>query len=397
MNQLPGSNSAGATTESSVQERYAAAARSVEPALCCPVSYNPDLLAAIPNEVIEKDYGCGDPTPFVQVGDSVLDLGSGGGKLCFIAAQLVGPTGKVVGVDCNRSMLDLARRNAPAVARRIGFANVQFRYGMIQDLRLDFDRLQTNLATRPISTIDNYLAARQEMEVLRQEHPLIESESMDCVLSNCVLNLVRPEDRRQLFTEVFRVLRPGGRAAISDIVCDEDVPEHLQRDPNLWSGCVSGAFREDQFVQAFQDAGFCGIEIVKRVDPPWQIIQGIEFRSLTVVAFKPRSGPCLERQQAVIYRGPFKQVEDDDGHVYWRGKRMAVCDKTFQTLAQAPYAGMFDPVLPRQLVPIESASEFDCNRSTFRDPRETKGHGYYDTDQTLRTAGTDCGPGGLCC
>lgn len=394
MNQVHESNSARVTAESSVQERYAAAAHAVEPALCCPVSYNPDLLAAIPTEVIEKDYGCGDPTPFVKVGDSVLDLGSGGGKLCFIAAQLVGPTGQVVGVDCNRSMLDLARRNAPTVAQRIGFANVQFRYGMIQDLKLDFDRLQANLATRPITTIDDFLAVRQEMEVLRQEHPLIESESMDCVLSNCVLNLVRPEDRRQLFAEVFRVLRPGGRAAISDIVCDEDVPQHMQRDSNLWSGCVSGAFREDQFVQAFQDAGFYGIEIVKRADQPWQTIQGIEFRSLTVVAYKRHSGPCLERQQAVIYRGPFKQVEDDDGHVYWRGKRMAVCDKTFQFLAQAPYAGMFEPVLPRQLVPIESAPVFDCHRSTFRDPRETKGHGFSETDQS---AGTDCGTGGLCC
>ncbi len=394
MNQVRESNSALVTAESSVQERYAAAAHAVEPALCCPVSYNPDLLAAIPTEVIEKDYGCGDPTPFVKVGDSVLDLGSGGGKLCFIAAQVVGPTGQVVGVDCNRSMLDLARRNAPLVAQRIGFANVQFRYGMIQDLKLDFDRLQANLATRPVSTIDDFLAVRQEMEVLRQEHPLIESESMDCVLSNCVLNLVRPEDRRQLFAEVFRVLRPGGRAAISDIVCDEDVPQHMQRDSNLWSGCVSGAFREDQFVQAFQDAGFYGIEIVKRADQPWQTIQGIEFRSLTVVAYKRHSGPCLERQQAVIYRGPFKQVEDDDGHVYWRGKRMAVCDKTFQFLAQAPYAGMFEPVLPRQLVPIESAPVFDCHRSTFRDPRETKGHGFSETDQS---SGTDCGTGGLCC
>jgi arsenite methyltransferase len=394
MNQVRESNSARVTAESSVQERYAAAAHVVEPALCCPVSYNPDLLAAIPTEVIEKDYGCGDPTPFVKVGDSVLDLGSGAGKLCFIAAQVVGPTGQVVGVDCNRSMLDLARRNAPTVAQRIGFANVQFRYGMIQDLKLDFDRLQANLATRPIGTIDDFLVVRQEMEVLRQEHPLIESESMDCVLSNCVLNLVRPEDRRELFAEVFRVLRPGGRAAISDIVCDEDVPQHMQCDSNLWSGCVSGAFREDHFVQAFHDAGFYGIEIVKRADQPWQTIQGIEFRSMTVVAYKRHSGPCLERQQAVIYRGPFKQVEDDDGHVYWRGKRMAVCDKTFQFLAQAPYAGMFEPVLPRQLVPIESAPVFDCHRSTFRDPRETKGHGFSETDQS---SGTDCGTGGLCC
>ena len=87
---------------------------------------------------------------------------------------------------------------------------------------------------------------------------------MDAVVSNCVLNLVRTEDRRQLFSEVYRVLKRGGRAIISDIVSDEDVPEDLQNDAELWSGCISGAFREDRFLEAFEDAGFYGCEIVNR-------------------------------------------------------------------------------------------------------------------------------------
>src|SRR5690606_10688725 len=105
--------------------------------LCCPVSFNPKYLELIPEEVIEKDYGCGDPTPYVRPGETVLDLGSGGGKVCFIASQIVGPQGKVIGVDCNQEMLSLARRNLPIFAERVGFSNVNFRNGMIQDLKLD--------------------------------------------------------------------------------------------------------------------------------------------------------------------------------------------------------------------------------------------------------------------
>src|SRR5690606_23936369 len=120
---------------------------------------------------------------------------------------------------------------------------------------------------------------------LRQSSPLIADDSIDVVISNCVLNLVRREDRRQLFSEMYRVLKNGGRACISDIVSDEDVPAHLQRDGQLWSGCLSGAFREDEFLAAFEDAGFYGVEIVARQSEPWAVIEGIEFRSMTVRAF----------------------------------------------------------------------------------------------------------------
>src|SRR5262245_49909973 len=102
--------------EASVRARYSEAARGVEAALCCPIAYDPKYLVVIPADVLERDYGCGDPTPYVRSGDTVLDLGSGGGKVCFIAAQVVGPRGKVIGVDCNADMLSLARRNRPIVA-----------------------------------------------------------------------------------------------------------------------------------------------------------------------------------------------------------------------------------------------------------------------------------------
>ena len=334
-------------SEASVYQRYAAASQRVEPALCCPVDYSPNLLAAIPDEIIEKDYGCGDPTPFVKEGETVLDLGSGGGKLCYIAAQIVGANGRVIGVDCNREMLSLARKHAPAVAKRLGFSNVEFRYGLIQDLQLDLDLLEQELSGRPVSDAVGYLNLRTVEEQLRRQRPLVPSESVDCVLSNCVLNLVRQQDRKQLFAEIFRVLREGGRAAISDIVSDETVPEHMQRDPALWSGCLSGAFREDEFLGAFEEAGFHGIEIARRVSEPWQTLEGIEFRSMTILAYKGSHAPLLERNQAVIYRGPFKSVMDDDGVTYRRGQRMAVCDKTFQLLGREPFVRLFEHVEPR--------------------------------------------------
>lgn len=382
------------TSESSVYDRYAAAAQAVEPALCCPVQYNAELLDVIPEEIIERDYGCGDPTPYVRAGETVLDLGSGGGKLCYIAAQVVGSEGKVIGVDCNREMLNLARKHAPTVAERIGYANVDFRYGLIQDLGLNLDLLATELAEHPVNDPAGYLSLRHTEERLRSQQPLVADDSVDCVLSNCVLNLVRQQDRRQLFAEIYRVLRNGGRAAISDIVSDEVVPERLQQDPELWSGCITGAFREDEFLQAFEAAGFHGIEIVKRQSEPWRTVEGIEFRSVTVVAHKGKAGPCLERGQAVSYRGPFKKVEDDDGHTYYRGQRMAVCDKTFHLLQKAPYTDMFDAIEPRETIALEDAKAFDCRRNARRHPRETKGLQY---DATTDAQASGCHEDGPCC
>jgi len=387
----PTSNSG---TEASVYQRYAAAAQQREEALCCPVNYVSDYLKVIPQEIIERDYGCGDPTSFAREGETVLDLGAGGGKLCYILAQVVGAAGRVIGVDCNLEMLSLARKYQEEVAGQLGFANVDFRYGMIQDLKLNLDLLGEELARHPVADANDWLALRNLEEKLSNERPLVEPDSIDCVVSNCVLNLVRQQDRRQLFAEIYRVLRDGGRAAISDIVSDEDVPDRMQQDPQLWSGCISGAFREDQFLTAFEEAGFHGIEIVKRQSEPWRTVEGIEFRSVTVVAHKGKSGPRLDRNQAVIYRGPFKEVLDDDGHFYARGARMAVCDKTYQLLQRAPYAGMFEPIDPQEETPLNAAQPFPANSNRVRLPTESKGINYSETSEA---AADCCGEGSDCC
>jgi len=380
--------------EDAVHARYAAAATAVEPALCCPVEYRREYLDAIPAEILERDYGCGDPSPYVLTGDTVLDLGSGGGKLCYILSQVVGPEGRVIGVDCNATMLQLARKYQDEVAARVGHANVDFRYGMIQDLRLDLERLHHELSEQPVRSAVDWVELRAREERLRREHPLVADQSVDCVVSNCVLNLVRREDREQLFREIFRVLKVGGRAAISDIVADEDAPEHLRQDPELWSGCISGAYREDRFLQAFVDAGFHGVQIARWQPEPWRVVEGIEFRSMTVLAYKGKQGPCRERNQAVVYRGPFRRVEDDDGHAYRRGERTAVCDKTYRLLQQPPYSGLFEPIAPRDEVPMDEAAEFDCRRSVRRHPRETKGMDYrVTTDASSNSCDTD----GPCC
>ena len=319
-----------AQLDGEVHRRYAAAARSVEPALCCPTeAHDSDLLALLPAEIVAVDYGCGDPSAWVEEGETVLDLGSGSGKACYVCAQKVGPAGRVIGIDANDEMLALARRYEDEMARRLGFANVAFRKARIQDLGLDLEAVGAWLRDHPAQTVEDLAAYESYCQQLRRREPVVADDSVDVVISNCVLNLVRPEEKERLFEEMFRVLRRGGRAVISDIVCDEDPTPEILGDPNLWSGCISGAWREDAFLDAFERAGFHGIEIVTHAPEPWQIIEGIEFRSVTVRAHKGRAGPCLERNQAVIYRGPWSRVQDDDGHTLVRGQRMAVCDKTF--------------------------------------------------------------------
>lgn len=381
--------------EEAVRRRYSGAAQAREAALCCPSSYDPAFLKALPEEVIARDYGCGNPSEHVSSGETVLDLGSGSGKVCFIASQIVGPAGRVIGIDQNDEMLALARRSAPAVAERIGHANVSFGKARIQDLALDLDRLDAYLQAAPARSAADLDRVQAEAARLRAEEPLVADGSVDVVVSNCVLNLVSPADKGRLFAELFRVLRRGGRAVISDIVSDEDVPEHLQQDPDLWSGCVSGALREDHFLAAFEAAGFYGISITARASEPWRTVEGIEFRSLTVTAWKGKEGPCLDHRQAVIYRGPFREVRDDDGHVLRRGVRTAVCEKTFDLLSREPYRTHMDLVSPRVPVAPEEARPFPCTAGALvRDPRETKGKDY---TATTEATGAVCDPNEGCC
>jgi SAM-dependent methyltransferase len=295
-------------------------------------------------------------------------------------------------VDVNEEMLALARGAAAEVAARVGYANVEFLRGRIQDLALPLDRLDEWLHAHPVRSAADLPRLDEVAARLRREEPLVPDASVDLVVSNCVLNLVHAEQKQQLIGEIFRVLRRGGRIAISDIVSDEPVPEALRNDPELWSGCVSGAFQEGELLHVLERAGFYGIAVDVWNEEPFQVVDGIEFRSVTVTATRGKEGPCYEANQAVIYRGPWSEVKDDDGHVLRRGERVAVCAKTYEILTRDPYAACVIPVPGRTPIPEAERALFDCSRAALRDPRETKGEAY----RLTTTASEGCEPGGCC-
>lgn len=357
--------------ESNVKERYSQGALERQEALCCPVDYDANLLKILPEEIIEKDYGCGDPSRYVQTDDIVLDLGSGGGKICYMAAQLVGEKGRVIGVDMTDEMLSLARKYQGQMAQTIGSDRVEFKKGYIQDLSLDLRALEDYIAEQPIDSLQGWQAFEQWRTQQRQESPMIADNSVTLVISNCVLNLVAKSARQQMIEEIFRVLKPGGRVAISDIVCDEQVPARLQNDPQLWSGCISGAFEEQAFLQAFIDAGFKAVAYDKWDDQPWQVVEDIEFRSVTLIAIKPESAEHLDCGQAAIYKGPYSKVSDDDGNSFMRGVRTAVSDRSFRQLNQQPYREDFVTIQPA--TEVCGAQPFTSCPGTSRPVAQTKG------------------------
>jgi len=358
------------TVETLVSERYAEGAKAVQEALCCPVDYDASLLKMLPQEIIDRDYGCGDPSRYVRAGDVVLDLGSGGGKICYMAAQLVGETGAVVGVDMTDEMLSLARSYQADMAAKLGGDRVQFKKGFIQDLALDVEAMETYLGTNPVIDVESLQALERWKQSQRSEQPLIANDSVDLVVSNCVLNLVAQQDRAQMLAEVFRTLKPGGRVAISDIVCDEPVPQHLQDNAHLWSGCISGAFQEAEFMQAFLDAGFVGVSYDKWDAAPWQVVEGIEFRSVTLTATKPSTQGLYDGGHGVLYKGPFSRVEDDLGNHFNRGERIAVSKRTYDLMTSGDYQPHFIGMSP----PEDINNGCFCQPAgTVRPAAETKG------------------------
>lgn len=296
-----------------VSERYARAAATAEQ-MCCPTGYDFEALRAfIPDEVLKISYGCGTPAGLatVQPGETVLDIGSGGGIDCFQAARLVGTSGRVIGIDMTDTMLDIARRSAPAVARNLGYplSNVEFRKGMADAMP-------------------------------------VEDGSIDLIISNCVINLA--PDKRTVFREMFRVLKPGGRFTISDIVADRPVPNYLIHDPEKWGDCLSGALPVSEYVGGMNQAGFLGVHQMKFI--PWQVIDGIHFLSLTLTGYKLLVPGAAEAARYATLRGPFSRVTDELGQVYERGMPKAVDTRTAALLQTLPLSQCI--VLAEQPVPI---------------------------------------------
>lgn len=220
------------TTRERVRERYAEAAKTRTGCGCdsgagtaldlqsTSIGYTADQLEAIPADA-DLGLGCGNPTAIagIRSGETVVDLGSGGGIDCFLAATAVGPDGRVIGIDMTDEMLELARRNA----QQGGFTNVEFRKGYIEDLP-------------------------------------IENETADLVISNCVINL--STDKKRVFREIHRVLKPNGRMMVSDIVVGEELPDEIRESMAAYVGCIAGALVREDYLNVIRDAGFEEPEIL---------------------------------------------------------------------------------------------------------------------------------------
>jgi arsenite methyltransferase len=242
--------------QNAVREKYGEIARSVGKSGCCgptscgcgdPISsnlYSDGETSGLPEEAVAVSLGCGNPTALIdlQPGQTVLDLGSGGGIDVLLSAKRVGPAGKVYGLDMTEEMLALARENQ----RKAGATNVEFLQGTIEAIPLP-------------------------------------DQSVDVIISNCVINL--SEDKDAVLREAFRVLRPGGRFAVSDVVIRGEVPAEIRRSLELWVGCVAGALEEDEYAHKLRAAGFESVEV-----EPWRVYQVDEAR-----AYLAESGIDVDR------------------------------------------------------------------------------------------------------
>ncbi len=289
---------------------------------CCtadsfPVHLRP-ILSEIHPEVQDRFYGCGSPLPSALEGATVLDLGSGSGRDCFILSKLVGSEGRVIGVDMTDEQLDVARRHVDYHTRKFGYAkpNVDFRQGYIEDL-----------ATAGID--DN---------------------SIDVVVSNCVVNL--SPDKARVFAEILRVLKPGGELYFSDVFSGRRVPENLRHDPVLLGECLGGALYTEDFRRMLADLGCADFRVLAKTpitlnSPEIEAKAGmIDFYSITVRAFKlALEDRCEDYGQVAYYKGMIADQPHafvlDDHHRFEKDRPLSVCGNTADMLAQSRYGKHF--------------------------------------------------------
>ena len=291
-----------------IQEFYGRAAEEPKADLCCPVKYDDEDVKHIPKEVLDRFYGCGSPVAMagVREGESVLDLGSGGGIDCFIAAKKVGKLGKVIGIDMTDKMFEIANKNKILVSEALGYDVVEFKKGFLE-------RLPVN------------------------------DKSIDLITSNCVINL--SPDKKAVFKEMWRVLKDCGRVVVSDIVSEGEIPHKLKVNDQLRGECLGGALTQDEFLSYLEQVGFYGVEVLKKTY--WKDIEGYKFYSITVRGYKfEKKEGCVYIGQKAIYRGPFKAVMDEEGHLFPRDEAVDVCTDTSVKLKNAPYNQFFTVIEP---------------------------------------------------
>jgi MoaA/NifB/PqqE/SkfB family radical SAM enzyme/SAM-dependent methyltransferase len=300
-----------------VREFYGNAAETPQAELCCPTKYDNAAINHIPQDVLDRFYGCGSPmtSAGIKEGEVVVDLGSGAGIDVFIAAKLVGAAGRAIGVDMTDRMLDVARQNQARVATALGYDAVEFREGFLEQIP-------------------------------------VESRSADLVTSNCVVNL--SPDKPRVFSEIWRVLKDHGRTLISDIVSEKHLPAHLKVNPQLWGECLVGALTQEDFLAELERAGFYGLEILGKTY--WKDVEGYPFFSITVRGWKfEKTSGCVFKGHRAVYLGPAKAFIDEEGHQFPRNEPYEVCTDTVAKLSSAPYKGMF-----AILEPGEERAGYSC-------------------------------------
>ena len=301
-----------------VRNFYSKAAVSAQESLCCPTQYDSKELSHIPKEVLEISYGCGSPVGRANLreGEVMVDLGSGGGIDCFIAARHVGKAGRVYGIDMTEEMLGVARKNAALVAKNLGYNNIEFRQGYLESIPID-------------------------------------NSSVDLVTSNCVINL--STDKDEVFGEIHRILKPGGRFMISDIISDKEAPEAMQNNKELWGECVSGALTLNKFLGYAGKNRFKGLRVQK--DYLWKEVEGIKFYSYTIEGCKhvPSKNKSFCSSLQATYAGPFESVTFQ-GTVYPMGIAVEINEDTAQLLASHSYAGQIIITNPTTEKPAEPES-----------------------------------------
>ncbi|MEN8140836.1 MAG: DUF5714 domain-containing protein [Thermodesulfobacteriota bacterium] len=268
----------------SVREFYGAAALAPQEDIVNPFAASQDQATYIPEESRKISYGCGSPVTSgaPAPGETVVDLGSGSGVECFMAAQAVGESGRVYGIDMTEEMLALARESKEQVVAELGFDNVEFKEGLLEEIPLAAD-------------------------------------TVDLVISNCVINL--SPDKRRVFLEVLRVLQPGGRLVVSDIVTDGLVPAEIKNNEVLRGECLGGAMAQEELLAMLRATGFSHMELLQRL--PYREEGGVQFYSLTFRAWKP--GPAEEVE--VIYRGPLAALTCADGTLLVKGRRQRIASR----------------------------------------------------------------------
>lgn len=310
-------------THQSIQDYYGQVLKSsadLQTSACCLIeSPPPQVLAALKNvhpEVKDRFYGCGSPIPSALQGITVLDLGSGSGRDCYVLAQLVGAKGRVIGLDMTDEQLAVARKTLAWHAEKFGYANTDFKQGYIEDL-----------ATAGIA-----------------------DASVDLVISNCVLNL--SPDKPRVFAEIFRVLKPGGELYFSDVFSDRRVPKALAEDPVMLGECLGGAMYGEDFrrmlaVVGCKDARMVSSGPLAVNNPALEAKAGnIRFFSNTVRAFKLElEDRCEDYGQVAVYLGTLAEsphfFDLDDHHHFVAHKPMLVCGNTADMLSATRYAGHF--------------------------------------------------------